>query len=498
MSPTDCFRVALKALSKNRLQTALTMIGLTIGVATVLTMFALGSGAQSAIEDQVRAAGMTLITVTSGNYSRKVEDEPGAIEGDLADLQAPQVLANPFQNAVWAGNPRYVLAFNPADKPVEKSGNASASDRLGDPEAVLAAPATLALGDAEAIRKMERRCSDVSEGLHTSAHLVLGSKHLLTRLHGDDVSLQFIRRAWRFEHGRFYTRAEQDHRDQVMVLGSVAADQLFGAEDPVGKKVTIWNQPFRVVGVVSSGSWIVAASHGDDQFDAAYIPFTTMHRLLDVSTLSDITLTAATAGDVTRVTNAVGDLIRERHHIGPNQRDDFTVTSEARKALAAGGMRPEVAHAVIGNTSVLDKVTLGQLSKTLERASMTMTALLACIAAVSLLVGGIGIMNIMLLSVTERTKEIGIRRAVGARSKDVLVQFLMEATTLSVAGGLAGIIIGFVVSILISRWAAWSTSISGISIALSFGVAAAVGMFFGYYPAHQASRVAPMESLRYE
>ncbi len=161
-------------------------------------------------------------------------------------------------------------------------------------------------------------------------------------------------------------------------------------------------------------------------------------------------------------------------------------------------MRPEVARTVVGNVAGLEKVTLEQLGKTLDRASKTMTALLASVAAVSLLVGGIGIMNIMLLSVTERTREIGIRRAVGARAGDVLRQFLMEAITLSVAGGLAGIVIGVVASDSISQWAKWSVSISATSVILSFGIAASVGIFFGYYPARQAARVAPIDSLRYE
>ncbi len=161
-------------------------------------------------------------------------------------------------------------------------------------------------------------------------------------------------------------------------------------------------------------------------------------------------------------------------------------------------MRPEVARSVVGNVAGLEKVTLEQLGKTLDRASRTMTALLASIAAVSLLVGGIGIMNIMLLSVTERTREIGLRRAVGARSRDVLRQFLMEAASLSLAGGVLGILIGVVVSLAISQWAGWSASVSLPAVIISFGVAAGVGIFFGYYPARQASEVPPIESLRYE
>jgi ABC-type antimicrobial peptide transport system permease subunit len=194
----------------------------------------------------------------------------------------------------------------------------------------------------------------------------------------------------------------------------------------------------------------------------------------------------------------VTGLLRTRHHIGPDAPDDFTVASQAAKALSSGGLRPDVATAVTGNVDGLEKVTLDQLGKTLDKSSRTMSALLASIATVSLIVGGIGIMNIMMLSVTERTREIGIRRAVGARASEVLMQFILESVLLSVAGGLLGIFIGVVAAIFISRSVQWSTSISPLSIVLSFGISAAIGIFFGYYPAREASRVAPLASLRYE
>jgi ABC-type antimicrobial peptide transport system permease subunit len=222
----------------------------------------------------------------------------------------------------------------------------------------------------------------------------------------------------------------------------------------------MWNQSFRVVGVVTSSSWVVAPAPGDEQFDAVYVPFTTVHRLLNVTKLNDITITAASTGDVTRVAKAVTDLLRARHGITVAKPDDFTVATQARQALARGGLRPDVARAVVGNVDGLEKVTLEQLAKTLERASRTMTALLAGIAAVSLLVGGIGIMNIMLLSVTERTREIGVRRAVGARARDVRRQFVAEAMTLSLAGGAAGLLLGFAASIVISHSLRWASNVS--------------------------------------
>ena len=329
-------------------------------------------------------------------------------------------------------------------------------------------------------------------------HVAADAKRWFTRLHGTDLQLPLIRRAWTFPNGRFFSAGEQSRAEQVVVLGAVAAERLFGGENPVGRSVSIWKQPFRVVGVVTTASWMVAPAPGDDQFDAVYVPFTAVHRLLNLTKLNDITITAASTGEVSRIMNDVTMLLRARHRITDEKPDDFTVTTQARQALAKGGLRPDVARAVVGNVSGLEKVTLEQLGKTLDRATRTMTALLAGIAAVSLLVGGIGIMNIMLLSVTERTREIGVRRAVGARARDVRSQFVLEALTLSVTGGVVGVCLGLVVASGLSRYLHWSTTISPGAVVVSVSVAAAVGIFFGWYPARQAARLDPIQSLRYE
>jgi putative ABC transport system permease protein len=499
MSIGSSLTIALRALSRNKLQTALTTIGMTIGVATVLTMIALGTGAEAAIEQQVRAAGMNLIVVTAGNYKAKTEDDGGGV----VDHQARgRVGADPrVRPGRHAGRPLQddlVLAgFHPEDDPMEKHDHPTARQRLGDVEAGLGAAATLTPADADAIRQL-RGVQFVSEGIHENVHASAGDRKWFTRLHGGDVELPSIRRSWTFTAGRFFSAREQSRLAPVAVLGAFAAQKLFGDANPIGREILLWKQPFHVVGVIGSGSWMVAPSAGDDQFDAVYVPFTTIHKLLNLSKLNDITITAASTGEVTRVSKDVTELLRVRHRIGMKDPDDFTVATQARQSLARGGLRPDVARAVVGNVGGLEKVTLEQLGRTLDRATKTMTALLGSIAAVSLLVGGIGIMNIMLLSVTERTREIGIRRAVGARAGDVLRQFLAEAIALSVIGGLAGIALGAVASGVIAQMLKWSTSISPASIALSFAVAAGVGVFFGYYPARQASRLDPIESLRYE
>ena len=536
MSIRSCLGIAFEALARNKLQSALTMIGITIGVATVLTMVAVGSGAQAAIDQQIRAAGMNLIVVRAGNYKVKTEDDFGGVVDHQAaaaegteeteetvlhreteqqrrtestctrdDLRFSVSLCDPVASArsvalvpSGASVPSVVsVAFHPEDDPMEKHDHPTASQRLGDAAAGLGAAATLTAADAAAVRRI-RGVQYVSEGVHENVRVAADAKRWFTRVHGADVELPEIRRAWAFPAGRFFTSREQARASQVVVLGHVVAQKLFGDVNPLGRTVFVWKQPFDVIGVIGSGSWMVAPAPGDDQFDAIYVPFTTVHRLLNLSKLNDITITAASTGDVTRIAKDITDLLRTRHGIGVQDPDDFTVATQARRALASGGLRPDVARAVVGNVSGLEKVTLEQLGRTLDRAMRTMTALLGSIAAVSLVVGGIGIMNIMLLSVTERTQEIGLRRAVGARAGDVLRQFLAEATVLSAVGGLAGIIVGEVASGMVARLLHWSTAVSPTAILVSFAVAAAIGMFFGYYPAREAARVDPIESLRYE
>ncbi len=484
--------VALKALGRNRLQTGLTMLGITVGVATVLAMMAVGAGAQRSIEQQVRAAGLNQLTIRAGNWRPKVDDSGEAVahQGD-----ARESLRHPLQRF----NDDVVrIAFHPEDDPMEKHDHPTARQRLGDLEAGLGSAATMTFDDAEAIRRIPG-VQYVAGGIHENIRVHLGQKRWFTRMHGTDVMMPSIKRAWTFTAGRFFTQREQNRAEQVIVVGQVVADRLFApGANPVGQTVTLWNQPFEVVGVVTSATWVVQPAPGDDQFDAVYMPYTTTQRLLNLSKLNDITVTAAASGDVSRLSREITTLLRARHGIGDNDPDDFTIITQATKALTTGGLPPSVARAVAANVVELEKVTLEQLALTMERASRTMTWLLAAVAAVSLLVGGIGIMNITLLSVTERTREIGLRMAVGARGKDVMRQFLFEALVISAAGGLLGIVIGVLASIGIARSLQWATVVSPLSVLLAFGVAAAVGVFFGWYPARRAAQLDPIVALRRE
>ena len=504
---------AIKALSRNRLQTVLTMLGIAVGVATVLAMMAVGAGAQRSIEQQVRAAGLNQITIRAGNWRPKVteSDEAVAHQGD-----ARESLRHPLERL---NDDVLPIAFHPEDDPMEKHDHPTARQRLGDLEAGLGSAATMTFDDAEALRQLPG-VQYVAGGIHENVRVHLddpsalrepqgrpeqgrgtaGSgqgKRWFTRMHGTDVMMPSIKRAWTFASGRFFTEREQQRGAQVVVLGQVVADKLFGVgATPVGREVMLWNQTFEVIGVVTSATWVVQPVVGDDQFDAVYMPYTTTQRLLNLSKLNDITVTAESSGDISRLSREITKLLRVRHGIGDNEADDFTLITQATKALTTGGLPPSVARAVASNVAELEKVTLEQLAMTMERASRTMTWLLAAVAAVSLLVGGIGIMNITLLSVTERTREIGLRMAVGARSKDVMRQFLFEAVVLSAAGGLAGIVVGVIASMSIARMLQWATVVSPLSVALAFGIATAVGVFFGWYPARRASKLDPIVALR--
>src|SRR5438094_434586 len=368
---------------------------MTIGVAAVLAMIAIGTGAEAAIGDQIRAAGMNLIVVTAGNYKVKSTDDfgGGAVEPSAA-LGLPDPL---WRRALSLVEP--TLVAHPEDDPMEKHDHPTARQRLGDSEAGLGSAATLTSADADAIRRI-RGVQYVAEGLHQNVHVAADAKRWFTRLHGTDLQLPLIRRAWTFPNGRFFSAREQSRAEQVVVLGAVAAERLFGGGNAAGRSVSIWKQPFRVVGVVTTASWMVAPAPGDDQFDAVYIPFTTVHRLLNLTKLNDITITAASTGEVSRIMNDVTMLVRARHRITDETPDDFTVTTQARQALAKGGLRPDVARAVV-------------------------------------------------------------------------------------ASGL-------------SRYLHWSTTISPGAVVVSVSVAAAVGIFFGWYPARQAARLDPIQSLRYE
>jgi ABC-type antimicrobial peptide transport system permease subunit len=323
-----------------------------------------------------------------------------------------------------------------------------------------------------------------------------GERHYFGRVVG--VSPAFARmHSWRWRSGAMFDDGQLETGADVAVLGTAAGEQLFGpGVNPVGRTLVLRGRMYSVVGVTDS--------QVEDQPDCVFVPLTSVQKALNISHLQTITIAAERAGDTARIASETARLLRIRHHIGSGDgsetrgvADDFLVRTEAAKALSQG-LYTSAAVFVLANLPQLDQITAEEMSGTLQQTSTTLTVLLASIAAISLVVGGIGIMNIMLVSVTERTREIGVRLAVGARSRDVLAQFLIEALTLSIVGGLCGVAFGFAASFAVTRLLEWQTAMSPGAVALAFGTALGVGVFFGLYPARKASQLDPIDALRFE
>ena len=295
--------------------------------------------------------------------------------------------------------------------------------------------------------------------------MVAGNQNWFTRVQGTDVDLPLIR-AWPTRLGAFFGPQDVSGAAKVAVLGTTVNDQLFGADaDPIGQIVRVRNQPFKVIGVMASKG----QGMGEDMDDQILAPYTTVQKkLLGINYVQTITVSAATAEGTKEVADAIAVQLRTRHKIVPGQDDDFIIR------------------------------TLEEVADIRTQATETMTTLLAGIAGVSLIVGGIGIMNIMLVSVTERTREIGLRMALGAKGRDVLLQFLVEAVTLSLLGGGIGIALGFGLAEAMQRWMSWPAKVPPEAVAMAFGFAAATGVFFGFYPAQKAARLDPIDALRFE
>jgi len=286
--------------------------------------------------------------------------------------------------------------------------------------------------------------------------------------------------------------------EQVMVLGRVVADRLFGEGiDPVGRGVRLWNQSFKIVGVVGSRTWTSQPVAGDDQFDAVYVPVTAVHKLLNLSKLNTITVTTKSAGETTQIAKQIAVLLRKRHGISESMSDDFTVKSQAQQALGKG-LPPDLARIVSANMGSVDQLTIEQLSTSLQKTNGTLLALLAGVAAVSLLVGGIGVMNLLLLSVMQRTREIGLRMALGARTADISRQFVLEGVVLAAVGGVLGALLGVLAADLLNRWLGWAALVAPLSVVLALLVALLLGVASALYPARRAAQLDPIRALTHE
>jgi putative ABC transport system permease protein len=402
------FKISFRALKVNKMRSALTMLGIIIGVGAVITMLAVGTGASKKISDQISSMGSNLIMILPG--------------------------------ATTAGGVRMGAGTQP----------------------------TLTLGDADAIKRECPAVQDVAPIHNGVAQVVYGHQNWSTGIIGTTPSVLIVR-DWSLSAGRSFTDQDVKSATKVCLLGQSVVDNLFGDMDPTGQFIRIKNVPFVVTGVLAPKG---QSAQGQDQDDTVLIPVTTAQKKLFGTSFPGmvriITVKAKSTEDLPSAEKQINELLRQRHHIGPKQDNDFTVRN------------------------------LTQIMQTAEQSTKVMTLLLGAIASVSLLVGGIGIMNIMLVSVTERTREIGIRMAIGAKTWDIRLQFIIEALTLSLIGGVVGIILGISGSELLSILAGWSTIISPLSILLAFGFSGLVGIFFGFYPAYKASLLDPIEALRYE
>jgi putative ABC transport system permease protein len=437
-------QIALRALNRNRLRTSLTMLGVIIGVAAVIAMVALGSGARGSVETSLKSAGTNIIQISAGNYTR---------------------------------------------------GGESMNIASG-----LGAATTLTVEDAGALRRIAG-VQQVASGVRNRAFVKSAHRQFFTQIRGTEPALADIH-GWEWLGGTFAGAAD------AAVMGRGAARELFGEGfDPVGERITIGDRVFLVTGYFRTSD--------ADMDESVFVPLAAGQAMIAVRHLQTITVSIEQAGEASRIAGEITTLLRERHArgrkaattagLGGNQLptasmssvDDFTVKTQAA-ANVTKGLYTSVAAFALANMPKLDAITLQEMSSTLSRAGSTMTALLASIAAISLIVGGIGIMNIMLVSVTERTKEIGLRLAVGARRRDVMVQFLVEAMVMSLIGGMIGVGVGLITARTLTAILDWPTEISMTTLASAFGIAAAVGILFGYYPARRASRLDPIDSLRYE
>src|SRR5215467_9149798 len=400
-------RVAFRALVRNKMRAALTMLGIIIGVSAVIAMVSIGQGASASVQAQIESIGTNLLFVSAGTQN------VGGVRSGTGDNGTN----------------------------------------------------TLTVDDLDAIKREVPSVSMVTPAVNARGQLVAGNMNWNTSIQGVSEEYPDIRK-WAVQSGTFLTDSDVRTAARVVVIGQTIADNLFAGTDRVGQTIRVQNLPFRVVGVMARKG---QDPQGRDQDDIAFTPYTTVQKKIIGSPRLQIAYVSAVSPDATYTAQQqITDLLRQRHKLGANEPDDFTVRNMSDIAQAA------------------------------NETNSTMTMLLACIAGVSLLVGGIGIMNIMLVSVTERTREIGIRMAIGARSSAVRSQFLIESVVLSLTGGLFGILLGIVVSLAIPKMLGWPTLVSMMAIVGSVLFSAAVGIFFGYYPARKAAALDPIEALRYE
>ena len=407
MNYSNLFKIAMRAIAANKLRSFLTMLGIIIGVASVIAMMAIGQGSKKSIQANIAEMGSNMIMIRPGQ-----DKGPGGAQQDASGMQ------------------------------------------------------TLKLKDYEALKEQAKYLSAISPSVNSSGQFINGNNNTPSTIYGISPDYMQIRQQ-KVKDGEMFTDEEVRSSAKVCVIGKTVADNLFtNGEDPVGKVIRFNKIPFRVVGVLESKGY---NSFGMDQDDVVLAPYTTvMKRILSVTYLQGINASAVTEDMTDLAIEDITSILRENHKLKASDDDNFTIRSQQ------------------------------EMAEMMNSTSDTMTVLLLVVACISLVVGGIGIMNIMYVSVTERTKEIGLRMSVGARGIDILNQFLIESVLLSVTGGLIGVIVGIGAAVGINVFAHWPIQIQPWSVLLSFAVCSATGIFFGWYPAKKAASLDPIEAIRYE
>lgn len=407
MNYSNLFKIAMRAIAANKLRSFLTMLGIIIGVASVIAMMAIGQGSKKSIQANIAEMGSNMIMIRPGQ-----DKGPGGAQQDASDMQ------------------------------------------------------TLKLKDYEALKEQAKYLSAISPSVNSSGQFINGNNNTPSTIYGISPDYMQIRQQ-KVKDGEMFTDEEVRSSAKVCVIGKTVADNLFtNGEDPVGKVIRFNKIPFRVVGVLESKGY---NSFGMDQDDVVLAPYTTvMKRILSVTYLQGINASVVTEDMTDLAIEDITTILRENHKLKASDDDNFTIRSQQ------------------------------EMAEMMNSTSDTMTVLLLVVACISLVVGGIGIMNIMYVSVTERTKEIGLRMSVGARGIDILNQFLIESVLLSVTGGLIGVIVGVGAAVGINVFAHWPIQIQPWSVLLSFAVCSATGIFFGWYPAKKAASLDPIEAIRYE
>lgn len=405
MNIANLLKIALKALNNNKLRCFLTMLGIIIGVASVITMLAIGQGSKNSIKAQISEMGSNMIMIHPGNMQR------GGVRQSADDMQ------------------------------------------------------TLEVADYEALKELPGVAA-VSPSVNSGGQLVNGNNNYPSSIYGVTPEYLDIRK-FKVKDGAMFTDHDIKSAAKVCILGKTVVDNLFpNGDDPMGRVIRFGKIPLTVIGVLESKG---TNSMGQDQDDVVIAPYTTvMKRILAIDYIQGIFASAADENQTDETIEAITEVLRTRHKIKDNADNDFEIRSQQ------------------------------ELSEMMNSTSDMMTVLLACIAGISLLVGGIGIMNIMYVSVTERTREIGLRMSIGARGIDILSQFLIEAVIISVSGGIIGILLGVIASWMVNVIAHWPVYIQLYSVILSFAVCTVTGVFFGWYPAKKAASLDPIEAIRYE